>query len=461
MPNLPDNLLDLSADEGVRQVALALMQDSIAHHQRLTDPANAEALHDFRVAIRRLRSWLRSYRDLLGKRIIRDGTRALRRVARATNSGRDAEVLAAWLRNPGNNVSEELRAWCAGEADAVAATAVGGATEDVNRHFARMVESLEERLPLYQVTRRVGEPAVDQGARFAGVAATGIRRALQGLHRRLVQIRTADDDEAIHRARLAGKRLRYLLEPLASQLPEVRASIQRLKMLQDMLGDAHDTHVWRAELEQRVLLPDRPLPGMRHDLASLLGERIDTSYQLFVADWQGDRWESFAGQIGAIAALLEQHHASGVEIERKYLLFTLPSVWPVIDVQEIEQGYLPGARLVERLRHTRSGEVDRWYRTVKSGTGTVRLEIEEETTREVFEVMWPLTLGRRVTKRRHRVGAGALTWEIDEFTDRDLVLAEVELPSATHPVEFPDWLTPVLVREVTGEDEYVNANLAR
>jgi len=88
-------------------------------------------------------------------------------------------------------------------------------------------------------------------------------------------------------------------------------------------------------------------------------------------------------------------------------------------------------------------------------------EIEEETTREVFEQLWPLTEGRRVCKRRHYVPDGDLIWELDEFLDRELVLAEVELPSVGFEVEPPGWLQPVLLREVTGEPDYLNVNLAR
>jgi CYTH domain-containing protein len=90
-----------------------------------------------------------------------------------------------------------------------------------------------------------------------------------------------------------------------------------------------------------------------------------------------------------------------------------------------------------------------------------RLELEEETSRELFERIWPLTAGRRLVKRRYRVRADELTWEIDQFLDRDLVLAEVELPAADTPVEPPAWLSPYLVREVTDEAEYTNLRLAR
>jgi CYTH domain-containing protein len=56
---------------------------------------------------------------------------------------------------------------------------------------------------------------------------------------------------------------------------------------------------------------------------------------------------------------------------------------------------------------------------------------------------------------------GTLTWEIDEFTDRKLVLAEVELPTRDAAVEIPEWLQPHLVREVTEDEEYENARLGR
>ena len=42
-----------------------------------------------------------------------------------------------------------------------------------------------------------------------------------------------------------------------------------------------------------------------------------------------------------------------------------------------------------------------------------------------------------------------------------LVLAEVELPSEDVQPRLPDWLAPYVVREVTGEPEYLNMNLAR
>jgi CYTH domain-containing protein len=97
---------------------------------------------------------------------------------------------------------------------------------------------------------------------------------------------------------------------------------------------------------------------------------------------------------------------------------------------------------------------------VKEGSGLTRLEVEEIVTPEVFARFWPLTEGRRLRKRRYRVADGDLIWEIDEFLDRDLVLAEVELPEALTDVQIPGWLQPHVGREVTEEPAYSNFRLA-
>lgn len=148
-----------------------------------------------------------------------------------------------------------------------------------------------------------------------------------------------------------------------------------------------------------------------------------------------------------------------LEIERKYLLRALPRFPRTLDVLDIDQGYLPG---VERLRHQRSATSgERFFRTIKQGVGVQRIEVEEEIDRATFERLWPETAGRRVHKRRHVVPNGDDHWEIDEFLDRELVLAELEFDDPESTVVIPGWLEPVLVRDVTDEPGYTNRSLAR
>ena len=149
-----------------------------------------------------------------------------------------------------------------------------------------------------------------------------------------------------------------------------------------------------------------------------------------------------------------------VEIERKYLLSALPPTAASAPSVLIDQGYIAGTLIRERVRRLRDADGERYVRTIKLGKGMVRQEFEEETTREIFDALWMVTAGRRLQKRRHFVPAGALTWEVDMFTDRELVLAELEIPAVDFKVDIPPWLEPYVVREVTDERKYRNASLA-
>lgn len=150
------------------------------------------------------------------------------------------------------------------------------------------------------------------------------------------------------------------------------------------------------------------------------------------------------------------------EIERKYLLRGQPSRSADAPSLEIDQGYIPGESIRERIRRSRGIDGTRYYRTIKLGTGIQRIEIEEETTEAFFDAVWPLTVGRRVRKRRYLVSEKELVWEIDEFLDRpSLWLAELELTRADQAIQIPSWLAPYVEREVTDDPSYTNRALAR
>jgi len=148
------------------------------------------------------------------------------------------------------------------------------------------------------------------------------------------------------------------------------------------------------------------------------------------------------------------------EIERKFLLRRLPDAVRGVVPVRIEQGWLPGTVIHERVRRISGPEGVTHWRTIKLGRGIERQEFEEEATAELFAGLWALTDGRRVVKDRYRVPAGDLVWEVDAFVGRDLVLAEVELPDRDAPVPMPPWLVGDLVREVTDEPAYLNLTLA-
>lgn len=473
---------------GARRVALGMLDALDGANARRGEADDSEALHDMRVAMRRLRSWLRAMDDVLHDVGNKQRTR-LRAIARASNQSRDAEVLLDWLHKRLDKLPPRRRVAAKRLVSVVSKRKTEADTElqkRIDRDLDRTLRTLRRRLSRHAAPVNPDDAAVDPS--FGTVLSAAIVRHEDALADALAEVEKVTDEEAIHRARIRGKRLRYLLEPLMDVSDEAKALVQRLKTLQDALGEVHDAHLWSQELanimedaaleDARALaafarseVPERR-PGSRrrttsrvHPGLEALAEGVrshaEEAYARAKKDWLGNAADEFLAQTHAFAGKLRVSSRAGVEIERKFLLSALPQEMPTGETHEIAQGYLPGERLVERLRHDRANGTEVFLRSVKSGAGMVRMELEEETTRALFEHLWPLTKGRRLVKRRYVIHSPEHRWEIDEFLDRPLVVAEVELADADAPVTIPDWLQPAIEREVTGEPEYLNVNLAR
>jgi len=144
---------------------------------------------------------------------------------------------------------------------------------------------------------------------------------------------------------------------------------------------------------------------------------------------------------------------SGLEVERKFLLSELPAQARGAAAQTISQGYLAFGADGSEVRLRRAGQ--RRTLTAKRGRGMVRGEAEIELGERQFELLWPLTEGRRLEKVRHRVPlADGLVAEIDVYgaAMAGLVVGEVEFPDEQSARAFspPPWLG----EEVTGDERY-------
>jgi CHAD domain-containing protein/CYTH domain-containing protein len=453
-------LLGLPAGLSVRWLALGLLDEAHAAHARLADPADAEALHDFRVALRRLRSTLRAYRDVLEGTVRGKDRRRLRDLAAATGEARDAEVQIAWL---GERLKKARGAERAGLHDALErararAEAAAGHLAGAAARYPDEHDRLAERLAVMRIDLRGAE--APGGTPFREELADRVRAAADHLGAALAAVAGEEDQDPAHEARIEAKRLRYLLEPVRDAVPGAAEVVKETKRLQERLGEMHDADVMAAEASSALDDDHEAGRGTRALYARLLAERAE-HFALLRDAWLHGAADPFLAHVHALAEVLSGG-GPGVEIERKYLLRALPKLKGIdAEVREIDQGYLPGDRLAERVRRVKTPSGTRWYRTIKMGSGVSRIEVEEETTEPVFRTLWSLTHGRRVKKRRFRVPHGDLVWEIDQFRGQRLFLAEVELPAEDTPVEIPEWLHPVLVREVTGDPAYVNLNLAR
>jgi CYTH domain-containing protein/CHAD domain-containing protein len=460
--------LQRPAPEGARLVARQYLQQLLdaraAWRASLTTtpdhsaPDRTAVLHAARVALRRLRATLREHDRVLAGVADRRILRALRSLSRATGGQRDRDVQIAWLDAQTDALAPDARA----EAHALRTRLARAVTPDGTRieaAFARaldpIVETLLARLDRYELPHRVGhDPAP---VTFARQVASRLTRGVSRLRRDVAHVRSAADQEAMHAVRIRLKRQRALLAPFAKSRPALGAWFDCATRGQDVIGALRDAH----------LLAERARRAKYAALARALDDVVLAHYVAFRHDWI-EGIETTLSHAERAAAVLRAEGtpatASGVpmEIERKFLLRGIPPEALAIAPNRIEQGWIPGTMLRERLRRVThaEGSVVCW-RTVKLGPAEARIEVEEATTPALFDAMWPLTVSARVRKHRHVVPWGAHQWEIDVFLDRELTLAEVELASLDEPVVIPPWLAPYIEREVTGEPAYFNTVLAR
>lgn len=478
-------LLDQSAPRAARTVALELLSAAAHARTRLDDPSDADALHHFRVSLRRLRSWLRALEPWLEGSTSKKALRRLKKAARITTESRDAEVHLEWLhaQRPALSVRQRLGlAWLVEKIEAEKRRSDRAVAAKGVRRFERAHATLSRKLPIYRAHVDESRNAPES---CAGVMAALLHDEAAVLARRLAALESFDDTKAVHAARIAGKRLRYLLEPIAGHVEGAPRLVADLEQLQDALGDWHDANVFSTaiaemsdEIEQEDSDPaesddaengassrprrDARAGNVQLGLLALAGRLQERGRKAFASlrERSADA-TTLLDEVEAVVRALTERRGHDQEIERKYLLSALPDFPDDVRVAEIEQGYLPGTRVHERLRHVRFADgAERYYRTVKSGQGVARLEIEDEIPRAFFDDLWPLTKGRRLSKRRYAVKEDDYTWEVDAFVGRDLVLAEVELTRADDEPPPPFWLKSLIDREVTGDPRYDNATLA-
>lgn len=250
---MSSGLLSRPPEEGARRLALSYLDQAAEARPRLADPADAEALHDFRVGLRRLRSCLRAYGAYLEDSVPRKLARRLKKLAAATGPGRDTEVQIEWLRGRSPHLSGHHRSglsWILGRLEERMRHAYEDMREEIEEEFGRIEKDLRRRLSVYHAEIRLSEAA----PRFTLAEATAgiLRRHVEELESHLARVDDAQDQEESHEARISAKRVRYLLEPLVEDLPETAPVVKRFKALQDLLGELHDAHVLEKELAGAV-----------------------------------------------------------------------------------------------------------------------------------------------------------------------------------------------------------------
>ncbi|MDI2128329.1 CYTH and CHAD domain-containing protein [Yinghuangia seranimata] len=220
-----------------------------------------DGVHDMRVAARRLRSVLRSYRRYLKRSTTDPIADELRWLGRVLGDARDHQVLAERLRDRAGLLAEHADAATAAELAVVATTAYGTETEAYRAAYVDAVDELEReryfRL-LDALEAVIAEPPL-RPKRARKDADDEVRRVLGREQKRvgkrmepaLAAPGGAEGDQALHSARKAAKRARYAAEAGVPALGgRAERAATRVKRMQRLLGEHQDAVVSRSALRR-------------------------------------------------------------------------------------------------------------------------------------------------------------------------------------------------------------------
>lgn len=239
---------DPQAGELVRAAIVASVLRLLRHDPGVRVGDDPEDVHQARVATRRLRSDLRTFRPLLDRRWARELRAELQWLGRQLGAVRDPEVLLHRLRSQAGDLPD---------VDAASLAPLLRRLADVReRARAALLDSMRSDRYVALLERLV---AAGQSPLLLPEAAEPARRVVPDLVARpwkhlAKAVAELDDDPPdadLHRVRILAKRARYASEAVAPAIGKpARRLGSKLARLQDVLGEHQDAVVAEAWLRE-------------------------------------------------------------------------------------------------------------------------------------------------------------------------------------------------------------------
>jgi CHAD domain-containing protein len=216
----------------------------LAHDPGVRVGNDPEDLHQLRVATRRLRSVLKTAAPILDKAWVEDIRSELSWLGGELGPSRDLDVLIPSLRDEAASLDP---------ADRKALAPLFKKLEDGRVSARRGVLKALRTERYLALLASIEAAAAGPPAGGTGSLRTEVKNEFKKLRKAMKQVEEEPTDDAIHKARIKGKRARYATELLEDELGKPGAKLIAVaKEFQDAAGEHHDAVV--AEARIRALL---------------------------------------------------------------------------------------------------------------------------------------------------------------------------------------------------------------
>jgi CHAD domain-containing protein len=244
----------LTPDSSAGEVVLAYLNEQ-ADAMKAADPMvrrdQADSIHQMRVASRRLRSALQAFRPVLDAAATEHLRAELRWLGQVLGDARDGEVFTGHIRTVLEQLPAEL---VLGPVQASVTEQLAPRNAAARRAALRALDSPRYFALLDELDGLLAEPPLTAtGARPASALLRPIAKADRRLRKRIRRAEQLTEgearDAAFHEARKAAKRSRYATDVVTPVFgKQARRFGRRMKKIQSVLGDHHDTVVARVAI---------------------------------------------------------------------------------------------------------------------------------------------------------------------------------------------------------------------
>lgn len=237
----------------------AQIQELLTHDPGVRSGA-PDSVHRMRSAARRIRSVLRTYRNLFDKDTVVGLERDLQWLGRVLGRPRDAEVireriLANLNALPEAEAAGPVRSQLEHELDTTYNAGYQRALTTLDSHrYYRLLDALEHFRDTPPTTSKAKRKARKASARAVNKAARRLDKSHQAAKKALG---TSGHDTALHQVRKDAKRLRHAAESVTAIHGKPARTLEKTShRIQSVLGDHQDSVVARELLHRLAAAPD-------------------------------------------------------------------------------------------------------------------------------------------------------------------------------------------------------------
>jgi len=250
--------------DGLRRIALGRVDDAL-DHLRDPDADPAEAVHEARKDLKKVRSVLRLARGRLGDELYRAENARFRDAGQRLSGARDAQVKLETLDQLSERTGDRLTAQrirgLRERLEAERGLEAGAERGDATAQAADEIEAGRKRIAEWPL----------EGEDW-GIVAPGVRRAYRRGRNRLADAAVEPSVENLHEWRKRVKDLWYSLRILSPAWPDVAKPLaDQAHELSDLLGDDHDLAVLATAARESADAFDDP--GDLDVVLEAIGER--------------------------------------------------------------------------------------------------------------------------------------------------------------------------------------------